>query len=307
MGIKHINSFLEKYLGSSLDIYFSYKEIMKENGITTIAIDMNLYYYKFIKSRMKNPYSGFLNQIIRMKEYNIRPLYIMDGKAPVQKDSIINKRKCTKSYEYIDYKMIKKFFDVMNVDYIHSPVESDSYIGFLYQKGLIDYCLSEDFDTVLFGCNKMLSIDKGKIKLYDIEKILSSIGMCFEYFLYFCILLGSDYNQKIYKIHYSDLYNIFKSIGPDIDKILHYLNNNHYIFSQASRDSIKDIIKRSYDLYTYSDAALSNTLDSYDFNRHKRFVSCILWDELNKIECDMVKSIDRSRVNLYVHINNNQK
>jgi len=67
MGIKHINSFLEKYLGSSLDIYFSYKEIMKENGITTIAIDMNLYYYKFIKSRMKNPYFGFLNQIIITK------------------------------------------------------------------------------------------------------------------------------------------------------------------------------------------------------------------------------------------------
>ena len=307
MGIKHINSFLEQYLGSSLDIFLSYKDIMKDKGITTIAIDMNLYYYKFIKSRMRNPYSGFLNQIIRMKEYNIRPIYIMDGKAPAQKDNIINKRKCTKSYEYIDYKMIKKFFDVLNVDYIHSPIESDSYIGFLYQKGLIDFCLSEDFDTVLFGCNKMLSIDKGKIKLYDIEKILPRIGMCFEYFLYFCILLGSDYNQKIYKIHYSDLYNVFKGIGPNINDILDYLNSNYYIFYQGSRESILGLIRRSYDLYTYSDPALPNTLDSYDFNKKKRFVPCILWDELHKIESDMIKNIDRSRVNLYAHINNNQK
>ena len=214
MGIKNLNFFLNKNASESIKIYASYKSLINNNKKNKnpkiiIAIDMNLYYYKFIKSNLNNPYHGFLLQINRMLEHGVTPIYIMDGKSPKEKQVLVKKRRRSERNEFIDYENIKLFFNMLNISYLHPNIETDQCIGYLYKRNMISYCLTDDFDILLYGCSQFISIKKGRLLLYDKNLILEKIKLSEDMFLYFCICLGCDYNNKLYNISTDNLYEKF--------------------------------------------------------------------------------------------------
>lgn len=248
MGIKNLNKLLIEN-----DLIQNYPSLhhftQSENKKITIAIDTNLYYYKYLKSSLQNPFYGFLIQIKNLRKNNIVPIYILDGKSPVEKTYLIEKRKKNNNV-YIPYKDIKYFFDLLHIQYIHSNIESDKLIGILYDQKTIDYCLTDDLDILLYKCENIISIKKGKVYKYNLTYILQKLNITYKKFIYLCILMGCDYVKPKLNICYNEILCIIKNNEIELyQQILleHYSKKNikiNYIFS---------IIQNIYLLFDHTD------------------------------------------------------
>lgn len=236
MGIKNLNKLLNDY--DCIKKYDNIIDFLKKTNKKKliIGIDTNLYYYKYIKSSLKNPFYGFLIQIKHFYKHNIIPIYILDGKYPKEKDFLIKKRKL-KNNVIIPYNDLKNFFKIMNIYYIQSFTESDKLLGSLYDRKIIDYCLTDDLDILLHKCDKLISIKKSIIYEYNIITILKNLDLNHKKFIYLCILLGCDYIKPNLNINYDDLLKIIRENEiKDYEEIflLKYPNKKkkiNYIFS----------------------------------------------------------------------------
>lgn len=256
MGIKNLNKLLIQE--NAIIYHNSLKEFRKTaeniNKKLVVAIDTNLYYYKYLKSSLQNPFSGFLIQIKNFQRNNITPLYILDGKSPIEKNFLIEKRKKNNSV-YIPYNDIKIFFDILNINYIHSEEESDKFVGILFQKKVIDYCLTDDLDILLYHCKKVISIKKGIILEYDLDFILKKLFLYQDKFIYMCILMGCDYIKPKLNIPFNNIFKMVKKF--EIEQYQNHLLSNYstqkykivYIFS---------IIQNIYNIFKYDISSYNN-------------------------------------------------
>lgn len=188
MGIKNLNSVLKNYTK------FPKKSIQcLEHSI--IGVDFSLFLYRFIYNQ-NNPIECFLRQIHLFFKYNILPVYVLDGNAPIEKEITLEKRasKRLKIYNEIDKlkelknnptnspsknaiindeikKLEKKcvmfspniiddlihFFNILGIPVIQEcEAESDWILAQLNKNGVIDYILSEDSDLLTFGAKNIL-------------------------------------------------------------------------------------------------------------------------------------------------------
>lgn len=87
MGIKDLNSFLKKKIPQTIK-----KVHMKEYAGKRVAIDTSIFFYKFL---YKHPrfIEQFLEQIYKLIQSGITPIYIFDGKPPKEKQNELNDRK----------------------------------------------------------------------------------------------------------------------------------------------------------------------------------------------------------------------
>ena len=88
MGIKRLNKYLSDI--NAIKIHDINKYFLSYQN-SVIAIDVMLYAHKY-KFSCDNIFSAFINQIIHFLQNKIIPLYIIDGKAPSEKNDIINLR-----------------------------------------------------------------------------------------------------------------------------------------------------------------------------------------------------------------------
>jgi 5'-3' exonuclease len=100
MGIPHLNGFLKKYCASSIvDVALSALSGKK------IAIDISIYLYKFTAE--KNLIENMYLMLTSFSKYNITPVFIFDGKPPVEKYEVLKKRKEEKNSAESEYNRLK--------------------------------------------------------------------------------------------------------------------------------------------------------------------------------------------------------
>lgn len=242
MGIKRLNKYLSDI--NAVKIYDINKYFLSYQN-SVIAIDVMLYAHKY-KFSCDNIFSAFINQIIHFLQNKIIPLYIIDGKAPSEKNDIINlrnnrKKKINEKIEFlknqlkndlldknliiqkinklnkVNYNLDANFlniliqlFDIFNVPYIRADSEADILISDLYKKDLIKLCLSEDTDLLTFGCKKVIKIYKKKIYEYDLDFILQKIDINYNQFIEICILFGCDYLKSNIKLNVFEIIDSYK-------------------------------------------------------------------------------------------------
>lgn len=85
MGVKCLNKYLQKKC-SDLLIKKSLSELQNKK----IAIDISIYLYKF--SENGNCLENFKNMFILLKQYQIIPIFVFDGKPPEEKNKVLDKR-----------------------------------------------------------------------------------------------------------------------------------------------------------------------------------------------------------------------
>lgn len=224
-----------------------YQYFNTRNNPFVIGVDLMLYAHKYEYS-CDSIYPGFLNQILNFMSNQIIPIYIIDGTAPVEKADIINSRnqKKDKINEKITnlknklndellndndknqiLKKIKKLgksninitsehinnlmtmFDIFHIPYIRANGEADNMIATLYKKNVIDACLSEDMDILVFGCKKMIKFKSNKIIEYDLDYILDKLQLKYNKFIQLCILFGCDYLKPLLRDKPNVIYNNF--------------------------------------------------------------------------------------------------
>ncbi len=102
MGIKNIKTILTKYSKNSMisKNLNSYKN-------KVIVIDTSIYLYKYIYNN-KNYLISFTKQILRLLKNGIKPIYVFDGKPPIEKKNILKDRMKRKENLIEKKEIIKK-------------------------------------------------------------------------------------------------------------------------------------------------------------------------------------------------------
>ena len=239
MGIKGLTQLVKKNSPNSIEHIGLYT--MKDKRV---AIDTSIFLYKSLMNvRSKGDYlrnkdgkvishiQGLYYKTNQYLSFGITPIYIFDGKPPVEKsdclkernkkveeckikientDNIEEKKALEKGTirikkEYIDD--LKHLFSLMGVSYIHAPGEAEAYASELCRIGYVDSVITEDMDTLSYGCPQLLRscIDKSikrpeVVTSFNFQQILNDFKMNHEQFIDMCILCGCDYCPTIPKI-----------------------------------------------------------------------------------------------------------
>lgn len=239
MGIKGLTQLVKKNSPQSIEHEALYK--MKDK---CIAIDTSIFLYKSLMNvRSKGDYlrnsegkvvshiQGLYYKTNQLLTFGIKPIYIFDGKPPQEKSDCIKARvkkveECKQKIEnteneeekktlekgtirikkeYIDD--LKHMFSLMGVSYIHAPGEAEAYASELCRLGFVDAVMTEDMDTLSYGCPQLFRscIDKSIkrpdiVTIFNFQSILEDFKMNHDEFIDMCILCGCDYCPTIPKI-----------------------------------------------------------------------------------------------------------
>lgn len=102
-----------------------------------------------------------------------------------------------------DIKIVKDFFDVAGVSYLQSSTEAETLCSYLVNQGICSIGVTEDSDMIVYGTeNSVFKLDPttGHCDLIVYSELLEAFKMNREEFRDFCIMCGTDYNDRIPKI-----------------------------------------------------------------------------------------------------------
>lgn len=189
MGIKLLNRYLrEKCTDKSIN-----KQHLSHFAGKRIVIDTSIYLYHFLSecALMENMYLF----ISILKNYEIEPIFIFDGKTPQEKKVLVKersqkKKEAEEKYNELvrlkkegnmdeledkaiqlelealkrqfvrlrneDIVKVKELMDAYGVIYYDAPYEADDLCVYFVKSGMAYACISDDMDMFLYGCPYVL-------------------------------------------------------------------------------------------------------------------------------------------------------
>jgi len=188
MGIKNLNMYIKNNTNkTSINKIFLASLYGK-----IIAVDTSIYLYRFLgeDALLENMYI----MLSLFRYYNITPIFILDGKPPIEKlelikqrcndkndaekqyndikdnleniESLENKKELCKKMQLLkknftrlkrkDYKQVLELIDAFGMPYIEADGEADVLCAKLVIKKIAYACLSEDMDLFVYGCTRVL-------------------------------------------------------------------------------------------------------------------------------------------------------
>jgi flap endonuclease-1 len=199
---------------------------------------------------------------------------------------------------------LKQLLDIIGIPYICAKGEADIICAALTKNNIVYACLSDDMDLLPYGCTRLLRLIEGNIYEYDLNKILTCLGLTYEQFVEMCIIIGCDYiknlkvnpeiayeNIKKYKnidsfekniinISIEEINNVKKiflnkyeieydtninnDIYFDFFKVIDFLKNNNY------QTSINYLNKYKYKISLINKY---NNNDNYTYKIHNKYIS----------------------------------
>ena len=274
MGIKGLTQLIKKHSPDSI----IHEPLYKMKG-KRLAIDTSIFLYKSLMNvRSKGDYlknsqgkivshiQGLYYKTNQLLTFGITPIYIFDGKPPQEKNDCIKARvkkaeECKEKMEttdnlqekqnlekgsirikkeYIDD--LKHIFSLMGVSYIHANGEAEAYASELCRLGFVDGVMTEDMDTLSYGCPLLMRscIDKSIkrpeiVSTFNFQKILEDFKMNHDEFIDMCILCGCDYCPTIPKV------------GPArAMKFIQKYNNIENLINSEEKITISEEFKNKY-------------------------------------------------------------
>lgn len=226
MGIKHLNKFLRVECAKSITCMD-----MKELTNKTIVIDISIYMYKYQTdgTLIENIYL----MLSLFKHYRIIPIFIFDGKPPIEKRELLRQRYNDKVLAEAEYNRLSALLEQESLDrgdlvyemellkkkiiyltkkqianvktlihafgatYYDAPNEADELCALFVLKNKAWACMSEDMDMFVYGVPRVIryfSLLNHTIVLYNTSSILQELNMTQKEFSEVCILSGTDYN-----------------------------------------------------------------------------------------------------------------
>ena len=276
MGIKNLNNIIAEFTTINPQNKCSLKRFINK----TMAIDANLYIYKFLYAN-GNHLNGLFFMINKLSKFKIKPIFIFDGYAPTEKDATIKHRRnikkkiktqviglkadllivngiaartaiikkitnLEKRLVYVDSEVLassKKLLNLMGILYFEAPSEAEQLCSILSRFNLVDGVISDDTDTLACGSKIMLRNFSNKfdeVSVYYMNDVLYELDLNYNSFLDLCILLGTDYNNKLKNVSFKDMYKLIHKYKT-IEAIL--LNTRHTI--RYDYGKIRSIFKSS--------------------------------------------------------------
>jgi hypothetical protein len=210
MGIKSLHRWLRWVCSPPETVQWS-KWSNKKLGIDILGL-----LYK-AKQEGRNPIEEIAHLIIHLKQNEIVPIFVFDGKSPAEKRSTCAARRRQKEQlSEADQKLacipseernqIKQLMYASGCLYLNANGEADTVLAYLYKKSEIDAILSMDMDFLARGCNSLIVPYKTLYQFYSLPTILTQSKLTYEQFVDMCVLLGTDYNPSIPTLSYQRIY-----------------------------------------------------------------------------------------------------
>jgi flap endonuclease-1 len=209
--------------------------------------------------------SGLFYRTINLIEKGIKPVYVFDGESPALKAAEIERRRQVKveavaSYAKAvasgdqekmriyaqvatsmkDYMLTdsQTILELMGLPWIQAPGEGEAQAAHMNKKGEADYCASQDYDSILFGAQKLLrnvTISgrrrRGKVSIevipevIELQKTLGECKLTYEQLIDVGILIGTDFNPDGVKgIGPKTALKLIKQYGS-LDKTIPHIEN----------------------------------------------------------------------------------
>lgn len=193
MGIKSLNKFLKEY-GKMVEL----------NNYTNkkVAIDTSIYLYKYKYKASQNQFlQRFQYQINQLEKNGLMPIYIFDGKSPIEKLQIKQKRKIAQqNNEHAiiitkeDIQKLKDKLDENEIHYMIAPEEGEKFCSYLNQIDKVDLVMSNDLDSLLFGAKILLTQSKEGYIEYTLTDVLGNLNLTLNQLIELGIASGCDYD-----------------------------------------------------------------------------------------------------------------
>ena len=120
------------------------------------------------------------------------------------------------------------------------------------RKGMVDYVVTEDMDTLAFGCPRMIRtcLDKSIkrkdiISIIDLDVVLQGFELTYDEFVDLCILCGCDYCENIPRVGNKTAYTLIKK-HRSIESILPAVKNIPDDYETKYKES-RDLFKMYHD------------------------------------------------------------
>jgi flap endonuclease-1 len=263
--------------------------------------------------------TGLFYRTTNLIQLGLKPVFVFDGIAPELKEEtrlerqkirkealekferakregdLETAKKFAQQSASINEKMIedsKKLIKAMGLPLIQAPSEGEAQIAFMVEKGDLFACVSQDYDSLLFGAKTLLRniTITGKRKLpkknifievkpqkIELEKTLSVLGISRQKLVWIGILIGTDFNKKFPKIgvktalelvkKFDSFEDILKETGfkPDFDwkKVEEIflkpkvLKEYKIEFNEINREKVLELLVEEHD---FSRERVENTL-----------------------------------------------
>ncbi|MFX1328725.1 MAG: flap endonuclease-1 [Promethearchaeota archaeon] len=197
--------------------------------------------------------SGLFYRSINFLEHSINPIYVFDGVPSELKLETIQERrkvkdeareKMIKAQDAEDFKEAKKFAQLtstldsgmieeskkliqyMGIPIIQAESEGEAQSAYLVEKGDAWACASQDYDTLLFGGERLIrnfAISRSKkvkdttvtldIEYISLAKFLEYLGISREQLIEMGILIGTDFFPGIKGIGQKTALDLIKKYG----------------------------------------------------------------------------------------------
>ena len=265
-----------------------------------ICIDTSIYLYRFKGHDML--IENFYVMCSLFKKYNITPIFVFDGKPPIEKRKELENRKrerqtAKEKYENLmnklkenisqkqqyeldrlkrsmvkitreDVNLIKSMFDAYGISHITAIGEADILCASLVIKKKVYAVLTEDMDLFAYGSPIILryfSLSQHSCILYNLNIILDKLNINKKDFQMICVLSGNDYYESKKNIYYYlKIYNKYKKTNSK-KELLEWLIENNYI-------EIEDVIDIETTLNIYLN--INKELKKYKYFQIKFHSTC---------------------------------
>ncbi len=190
--------------------------------------------------RITSHLSGILFRTLNFMEMGIHSVYVFDGEPPHFKQSTIETRrnqrtvarerwqqakergdteeayKQSRSAARVDSFVIEsshQLLRLLGVPFVQAPSEGEAQAAYMAQRGDVQYSVSQDYDSLLFGSpilarnltvsgkrklrGRTLSINPERIVL---KEVLSGLCISREQLVQIALLVGTDFNPGVYGI-----------------------------------------------------------------------------------------------------------
>lgn len=208
-------------------------KLKNEKKIDTLIID--LYDYES-SGKISELLETTINKLIANNNDTIKRMVKKSTNEKVNEDDIANPKKIKLIEDYItlltnrnesitnkDKHMIRKFLRLLGFHFIKCPFEAETIACFLSKNDKVDAVLSEDSDTLAYGCKlSLFDLDTkaGQCKSIKYSRLLKEMELSSSQFTDFCILCGTDYNSNITGVGPVNAYKLIKEYGS-IENIKH--------------------------------------------------------------------------------------
>ena len=169
MGIRMLNKFLRDKCKSSIS-----RVNLSELSGKKIAVDISIYLYKFLgeNALLENLYL----MISIFRHHNIIPVFVFDGKPPLEKNDTIAFRKKTKKSAREEYYRLKQMLDDIESDVVVSDSENGDNDGAEVPLNTADSTV--DIRTMMDKLKKKFVILKSE-HIQNAKTLLQAYGMTY--------------------------------------------------------------------------------------------------------------------------------